>query len=126
MSPSLGSGLGAGGGGNGQQPPKAPTENRGVGGPPTSGRFVKGVTTNPGGRPKHRLERLARLEVEEGLSLVAYWGKLYRGEPFVEHRVQLLSPRTTKGAVRKKRYEVIAVPYYPTIADRNWASERLA
>ena len=45
-------------------------------------------------------------------------------------RLSRTSPVSTRfarhGKVRKTRYEVIEVPYYPTIEDRKWASDCLA
>ena len=87
--------------------------------------FPRGISGNPGGRPKHRLERLAREEAGQGVNLVQFWGKLFRGEPLPQ-KVIRLRPLRKDGQPYKVPYFVLEVPYYPTIEDRKWASERLA
>ncbi len=69
------------------------------------------------------MEALARREVDHGLALMELWGKLFRGEPIPQKLVKLLPAAKRR---RGKMYEVFEVPYFPTVDDRKWASERLA
>lgn len=118
------------GGPSGNGPPS--TANSGAPAPPPERRdnltpFPKGVSGNPSGRPRDRLEALARLEAGRGVSLVAFWGRVFRGEPITMHITRLLPPQTRKqGTRRKRQYIVVEIPYYPTIEDMKWASEMLA
>src|SRR5713101_6284111 len=79
MSPTLGDGLKKLPKGNGDA-----SENREGNGAKKEAlpqAFQKGVSGNPGGRPKHRLERQVRERCNGGSDLVDWWFHVWRGEP---------------------------------------------
>lgn len=54
--------------------PKKPLENRGVTGvPPVAGRFRRGQSGNPGGRPKGLRSLIQRVVGHDGEKLVEFW-----------------------------------------------------